>query len=155
AISRATRSKALDPLRPVNLLVPGIPLEVAEAIERAMSISLDDRFETIEQFWQELQGTPTPEWITVAPTTPSLGPGAVPEQSQKKIMTPPLRRERPERVVRRRGILLPVMLALLLCLVAAGGSILAFASRATSSLPATHTATLTRTPTIPTLTVNV
>ena len=44
AITRATRSKSLDPLRPVNLLVPTISPEVAQAIGRAMSISIDDRY---------------------------------------------------------------------------------------------------------------
>ena len=154
AITRATRSKAMDPLRPVNLLVPGIPPEVARAIEEAMSISLDDRFETIEQFWQELQGTPTGEWITVAPTMPSLEPRSVPERSRGKITAPPLR-ERPGHEVRRRGVLLPVVFALLLCLIGGGVSILAFASRSTGSPPAFHTATPARTPSIPTSTVTV
>jgi eukaryotic-like serine/threonine-protein kinase len=155
AITRATRSKSLDPLRPVNLLVPGIALEVAGAIERAMSISIDDRFETIEQFWQELQGIPTGEWITVAPPMPSLVPRSLPEQNRGKIMTLPLRRERPKREVRRRGILLPVGLALLLCMIGAGVSLLAFASRDSSSPPASHTATPVRTPSIAAPTVNV
>jgi serine/threonine protein kinase len=157
AITRATRSKSLDPLRQVNLLVPAIAPEVARAIERAMSISLDDRFETIDQFWQELHGTPTREWITVAPTmqSPAPGPRSLPEQSREKTMMPPLQQERPEREARRRGILLPVLLALLLCLVAGGVSLLAFASRATSSPPASHTVTPARTPSIPASTVTV
>src|SRR5215469_2331542 len=70
AISRATRSKAFDPLRPVILLVPSIPPEVAGAIERAMRISIDDRFERIEQFWQELHGNGTRERVEVADTIP-------------------------------------------------------------------------------------
>src|SRR5215469_444835 len=119
AISRATRSKALDPLRPVNLLVPGMAPEVARAIEEAMSISLDDRFETIEQFWQELHGTPTRERVEVANATPlhTPGPRSVPEQNQKGITTPPLQQERLERKTSRRGILLLVVLALFISLV--------------------------------------
>ncbi len=157
AITRATRSKSLDPLRPVNLLVPAIAPEVARAIEEAMSISIDDRFKTIEQFWQELQGTPTRERIEVAPTIPlnSPGPRSLPGQNHTKITTPQLQQERPERETRKRSRLLPVLLALLLCLLAAGVSILAFSSRATSSPPATHTVAPTGTPTISTPTVNV
>jgi len=157
AITRATRSKSLDPLRPVNLLVPAIAPEVARAIEEAMSISIDDRFKTIEQFWQELQGTPTRERIEVANTVPlnSPGPRSLPGQNHTKITTPQLQREHPERETRKRSILLPVLLALLLCLLAAGVSILAFSSRATSSPPATHTVAPTGTPTISTPTVNV
>src|SRR6266851_3332260 len=157
AITRATRSKSLDPLRPVNLLVPAIAPEVARAIEGAMSISIDDRFQTIEQFWQELQGTPTRERIEVANTVPlnSPGPRSLPGQNHTKITTPQLQQERPERETRKRSRLLPVLLALLLCLLAAGVSILAFSSRATSSPPATHTVAPTGTPTISTPTVNV
>jgi serine/threonine protein kinase len=157
AITRATRSKALDPLRPVNLLVPGIPPEVARAIEKAMSISLDDRYETIEQFWQELHGTPTRESRTEADTIPSPAPvpRSLPEQSRKKIMTLPVQQERPQREARKRGILVPVMLVFLLCLVGGGVSILAFASRSTGTPPAFHTATPARTPSIPASTVTV
>ncbi|HYU74564.1 MAG TPA: serine/threonine-protein kinase [Ktedonobacteraceae bacterium] len=157
AISRATRSKALDPLRSVILLVPSIPPEVAGAIERAMSISIDDRFETIEQFWQELHGNGTRERVEVADTVPlnPPGPRSLPEQNHKKVTTPPLQQVPPKLEARKRGILLPVVLALLIGLVGIGVSMLAFASRNTSSPPATHTVTPTRTPTIPTPTVNV
>ena len=53
AIDRAV-SKEHDPLEPANVSVPAIPYEVAASIGRAMSISPDDRYETVEQFWQEL-----------------------------------------------------------------------------------------------------
>ena len=157
AITRATRSKSLDPLRPVNLLVPAIAPEVARAIEGAMSISIDDRFQTIDQFWQDLHGTPTRERIEVAPTIPlnTPGPRSSPGQNHTKITTPQLQQERPEREARKRGILLPVLLAILLCLVGVGVSILAFASRDSSSPFAPHTVTPTRTPSIPASTVNV
>ena len=57
ALQRATKlaSKELDPLVPVNALVPALPAQVAAAIQRAMSISVQKRFANIEQFWQTLQ----------------------------------------------------------------------------------------------------
>src|SRR5713101_550071 len=157
AITRATRSKSLDPLRPVNLLVPAIAPEVARAIEGAMNISIDDRFQTIEQFWQELQGTPTRERIEVVDTVPlnSPGPRSSPGQNHTKITTPQLQQELPERKARKRSRLLPVMLVLLIGLVGGGVSMLAFSSRGTSSPPASHTATPTRIPSIPASTVTV
>jgi serine/threonine protein kinase len=157
AISRATRSKALDPLRSVILLVPSIPAEVAGAIERAMSISIDDRFETIEQFWQELHGNRAQERVEVADTVllNPPRPQSLPEQNHQKIITPPLQQEPPKFEARKRGILLPVVLALLIGLVGAGVSMLAFASKDASSPPATYTVTPSRTPSIPTPTVNV
>ena len=48
-------SKNADPLEPVSLLVPDIPAPVSAAIEKAMAINIDHRFETVEQFWQALQ----------------------------------------------------------------------------------------------------
>src|SRR6266567_1240629 len=145
AITRATRSKSLDPLRPVNLLVPAIAPEVARAIEEAMSISIDDRFQTIEQFWQELQGTPTRERIDVVPTMPSLGPRSLPEQSWKKITTHPLQRERPKREGKRRGVLLPVLLALFISAVGAG-SFLGVALKYGGPPPASSTVAPAKTP---------
>jgi len=161
AISRATRSKSLDPLRSVILLVPSIPPEVAGAIERAMSISIDDRFETIEQFWRELHGNGARERVEMADTVPLNAPAALssPEQNHKKITTPPLQQELPKLEARRRRMPLPVVLVLLICLLVGGGvSTLALLSRVTSSPPAPHTVTPSvtpaRTPPIPTPTVN-
>jgi hypothetical protein len=42
----------VDPLAPANLLKPSVPLAVAQALQRALSINMADRFETVEQFWQ-------------------------------------------------------------------------------------------------------
>jgi serine/threonine protein kinase len=42
----------VDPLAPANLLKPTVPLAVAQALQRAMSINMADRFETVEAFWQ-------------------------------------------------------------------------------------------------------
>jgi serine/threonine protein kinase len=54
AILRITADERRDPLVAVNQLVPTIPGAVARAIARAMAIRSEDRFETVEQFWQEV-----------------------------------------------------------------------------------------------------
>src|SRR5438270_281214 len=61
ALSRKIQleSKGSDPLQPVNKVVPNISLPVTESIHRAMSLSSNDRFSTIEQFAQALQVDPT------------------------------------------------------------------------------------------------
>ncbi len=41
----------VDPLKPANLLMPTVPQTVAEALHRAMSIRVADRFKTVEEFW--------------------------------------------------------------------------------------------------------
>jgi len=63
-------SAGVDPLKPAHLLQPTVPLAVAEALGRAMSISSADRFETVEEFWQVLQANVTQQ--RAAPTPVDL-----------------------------------------------------------------------------------
>src|SRR5713226_2759496 len=63
-------SEGVDPLKPAHLLQPTVPLAVAEALQRAMSISSADRFETVEEFWQVLQADRTQQ--RAAPTPVDL-----------------------------------------------------------------------------------
>ncbi len=55
ALLRATRSKGADPLESAHLNLPAVPVSIVECIRRAMSMSSDDRFETVEEFWRQLQ----------------------------------------------------------------------------------------------------
>ena len=65
AIARVTGSKGIDPLVPVHLVVPSVPWANAMAIEKAMSISSDDRFNSVEDFWRELNSqTPKQQVVT-------------------------------------------------------------------------------------------
>lgn len=56
AISRSTRkmSNGVDPLKPAHVHNPAVPVPVSQALQRAMSISSTDRFETVQEFWQIL-----------------------------------------------------------------------------------------------------
>jgi serine/threonine protein kinase len=68
ALSRFTRTwgNGSDPLKPARVHNPAIPAEVSSALQRAMSITSADRFETVEEFWQilvthaEAQSQPVP-----------------------------------------------------------------------------------------------
>ncbi len=48
-------NRGKDALTPMNQLAPAIPASVADAVHRALSLRQDARFETVEQFWRELQ----------------------------------------------------------------------------------------------------
>jgi serine/threonine protein kinase len=48
-------NRGIDPLEPANQLVPEIPASVAKAIQRGMALAIDNRFPTVEAFWQALQ----------------------------------------------------------------------------------------------------
>jgi serine/threonine protein kinase len=71
AVTRVTRikSKGTDPLKPAHLLVPTVPATVSGAIQRAMSLSSNDRFETVEEFWQVLQAHITQQPVQIPRVT--------------------------------------------------------------------------------------
>ncbi len=91
AIARVTGSKGIDPLVPVHIVVPSVSWANAMAIEKAMSISSDDRFNSVEDFWHELNSH-TPQQQVVTPLLKSQAPvklQVVPEQQLKPLKTTP------------------------------------------------------------------
>ena len=54
ALHRMTQlnAKGNDPLIPIDQLVPNIPKNVVESVQRAMALHSNDRFPSIEHFWQ-------------------------------------------------------------------------------------------------------
>ncbi|HEU5228106.1 MAG TPA: protein kinase [Ktedonobacteraceae bacterium] len=48
-------SKNVDPLEPVRAVAPNVPEPIADAIERAMTLNHNERFATVEEFWQALR----------------------------------------------------------------------------------------------------
>src|SRR5258707_11130767 len=53
AVARMAEGKGFDPLVPVSLLTPSVSTAVARTIQHAMSISVEERFSTVKEFWQE------------------------------------------------------------------------------------------------------
>ena len=130
ALYRLTQmgSKNTDPLEPVQLLAPHVPQHVADAIHRAMAINSNDRFATVEEFWQALSAQPIAE--------PSVS--IVPVASSKRVEDIPTRLIKPTQNIapyaavsrlvetkqeRRRRRVLPALLALLALLALAIGVI--------------------------------
>ena len=48
-------TKGVDPLKPMNHLVPEIPVPVADIIQRALAIDSNERFPSVEAFWEALK----------------------------------------------------------------------------------------------------
>ncbi len=89
ALYRMTQlgSRGIDPLEPVTSPVPTVPQQVAEAIACAMAMSSNDRFPTVEQFWQALNGQPMrqqPQAPLILPAVPAPYPRVVPRQEAEK-----------------------------------------------------------------------
>ena len=55
AVMRITAGKRIDPLRPASSLISTIPKPVSDAVQRALSIYKEDRFPTVEAFWNALR----------------------------------------------------------------------------------------------------
>lgn len=128
AITRATASKRIDPLVPAHLVVPEVPWAIATAIEQAMSISSDDRFTTVKEFWQQLTSyTPNPQ--VPVPRLTSLGTPqslTVPEQELEPMtIAPPSPQHQPPIPRAKKWYApLPFFLALLLIAVIGTSSLL-------------------------------
>ena len=85
ALYRSTQlsNGEIDPLKPVNEVIPAIPTFIAEAIQRAMSINADDRFSSVEQFWEALGAPARQSSLGLSrsmPSTPSPPPAPVSKQ---------------------------------------------------------------------------
>ncbi len=79
-----------DPLEPLNKLVPTVPHHIARAIHRAMSIKSNERFPTVEDFWQVLNARPTWRTLSVpAVVSSSPLPSVVPDPSIASSSPPP------------------------------------------------------------------
>ncbi len=97
-----------------------MPLAVAEAIQRAMSLSSEDRFATVEEFWQVLQAHATRQHVQIPRVTAAdiPQPLAVYEQGTQATF---LQRLRAVPGARKPWALLFVLLALLLIVTIAMG----------------------------------
>jgi serine/threonine protein kinase len=169
AITRVTGSKRIDPLTPANLVAPDVPWTVSMVIERAMSISIEDRFATVEEFWQELTNPapkqqaqpPPPQSFNIAegelaqtPRPRSIDtplPLTIPEQELERITTiaaEPLQQQPRASRSRKRSALL-IILPALLFIIAVGTGLLLFVPRHGSPPSTTQSVTRTLTPSTP------
>jgi len=115
ALVRAIRTQGADPLKSANLFTPAVPTAIAQIIQRAMSLSSDDRFETVEEFWQQLQAH-APEMLRPAPRISLVDaprPLLPPARNQGRTAAAGAQDRRPTRL-RTHAVFLLVLLALLL-----------------------------------------
>jgi serine/threonine protein kinase len=153
---RLIESENVDPLKPVDQLVPAIPAHVAEAIQQAMSLNGSDRFSTAEQFTQALKSElvrQPPEQVTVGSARqdqqappPRVEPAVVEEQKQE-VFTMSTNSQLPhtlEKVspasrlegssTKNSRIAFTVILILLLLAISTVGALFALAHRNTASV---------------------
>jgi eukaryotic-like serine/threonine-protein kinase len=114
AISRATGSKGGDPLELAPLIMPEVPIGVAQAIGRAMSISTDERFATVEEFWQLLNDQATHQQVHIPRVTSADTPLPVPAPELDPIIGASLHSQRQTPRAKIRVVLLPMLFAVFL-----------------------------------------
>ncbi len=153
---RLIESENVDPLKPVDQLVPAIPAHVAEAIQQAMSLNGSDRFSTAEQFTQALKSEfvqQPPEPVTVGSARqdqqappPRVEPAVVEEQKQEvstmstnSQLPPTLEKVSPASRLevsstKNSRIVFIVILILLLLAISTVGALFALAHRNTASV---------------------
>ena len=126
ALYRLTQmgSKNTDPLEDVAELAPDVPQHVADAIHRAMRIDSNERFATVEEFWQALNAAPIAEpSVSIVPVAVSAQKVPVTPIVTKRSVTPAPKeivRSVQERRPRRRRIFV-ALLALLALLALVSG----------------------------------
>ena len=120
ALYRMTRlgTGGTDPLEPVHRKVPEIPVFVAEVLQRAMALSGSDRFATVEDFWQTLQGNPAEQLLPSMPEPSIASLVAIPTSAHA-----PVRRKasRSARDASRKKTIMLVLVSLILLVLLSGG----------------------------------
>ncbi len=152
ALDRMTKTSngEPDPLVPVHTLVPGIPQSASKAITKAMALNSNDRFATIEQFWQAFAGSEG--WRPLrSPVVSSSAPAMEPQSGVLSRITPipgPAVITRRRRSV-KKGRLLLILLALLLAVGTLAGAFFYFQEHrsASAALPTTTSGVPTSQPT--------
>jgi eukaryotic-like serine/threonine-protein kinase len=117
-------SKGTDPLEPISQYVPDIPRHIEQATYRAMAIDMNDRFPTVEDFWQALNAEPSAQPLPAPVFVPD--PSAHDRTTARVALSPvtPLQsvqdatmvtyRKQSEGHRRRIGAILLLLLALLI-----------------------------------------
>jgi serine/threonine protein kinase len=125
ALHRATRlaSREKDPLIPVNELVPAIPSYVADALHRAMSIGIDKRFSTVEEFWQALNVHPTQQLSPETDILPSVQSNLSGVSHQAVENAPPISLQKQEDVPRSKKFGVLAIVFALLIIISSGFSL--------------------------------
>ncbi len=106
----------LDPLMPADQINPNVPKDIAEAIQRAMSLNSNARFSTVEQFWQALNANAAGQSLPI-PSAVSSSQNHLPtisKDAEKRTATISLPKETSAVHFRRMSAILLILLVLLI-----------------------------------------
>ena len=136
-------NEGIDPLKPVNELVSTVPVHVAEAINRALSLDAHKHFSSVEQFWEVLwavEPTSVARSMSFVSSLPPLPP--------KQAVIRPAAVSAPKQLQAPRAWKLAVLLIILVLLIGLGvsaDSLSQVLTRSTHSTSKHHLSSLTPT----------
>ncbi|GAC1378210.1 MAG: hypothetical protein NVS4B7_08050 [Ktedonobacteraceae bacterium] len=129
-------AKGQDPLLPIDQIVPAISQQVSETIQKAMALHSNDRFATIEQFWQAFDAYSTLKEEAVVPEASSIvfplrssQPPALAKHTSGNTTTVPTKKQSataPAQPGKRRALSLVLLLLALFVSVASAISLWSF-----------------------------
>lgn len=145
-------SRGTDPLESIHKFAANVPQHIADAIYRAMAVDMNDRFPTVQDFWQELNAHPVDFHLP----GPLVIPGPTPAQSRPASMNAPLPpvhnattavTQRRSQDRRRLGVLFLLLFALFASITAAALLLPSMLGRQHNQTSFTPTAPVTHKPT--------
>lgn len=151
-LKRLAGGKGNEPLKPAHQLVPTIPTTVSEAINRAMHLNSEERFASVDEFWQTIQQGAMEKKassleVSLINTTKQPVVQSAPSIADTSIFGPTIKLKSPRKRV------LTALLLMLLLFVLGGGGLFSYAQAYSifSSSKASHTPISLRstTPTAP------
>ena len=78
-------SKGTDPLESILQYAPNVPQHIADAIYRAMAVDMNDRFPTVQDFWQALNAQPLAQQSPASLVIPA---SAAPQSRPATVVRP-------------------------------------------------------------------
>lgn len=123
AITRASNYKIGDPLEPARNIAPDIPIGAALALEKAMAITNDERFTSVEAFWQAFQDDTfsTSPKLLAGPSVDSVSRVTTTDSLKKPVVhVVPLDKNRSVARKRRR-VMTTTLVAVVLLLLSTSG----------------------------------
>ncbi len=121
-------SKGIDPLESIRKYAPNVPQHIADAIYRAMAVDKNDRYQTVQDFWQELnahaiEDAPVPMPLVMPGPTAAYSGSAYNNAPNVPVHDAPTYVM--ERRSRNRRRLLPLLLLLFLLLAGMAAALIA------------------------------
>lgn len=132
ALTRSVELRKGDPLKPAHQINPLVPVAVSDVIDRAMRPRYEDRYATVDEFWQELNRAAQNQQALDQPADRPIQPFTVSANDVRKPL--PVRAlNRSSSLLTRNPVIASLLALLVLLVIALGaGSFILFRNQSAS-----------------------